>query len=161
MTNNPTTNTGEPNTMSYPAPVTNVRSSARVAIVTKYHGPTNHRGSRVIAKRGDHTTGDKTYTHHWDHALDIDDNHAAAVAGLVARYGWNDPAAGWRGQWHTASITTGYVAVFVPDPLARARELTTDDHALVARFERPTDRDDALRTIREQRAAWAGANATG
>lgn len=61
------------------------------AIITKYHGPTNTLGSRVIATIGDHK-----YTHHWDYGAgngtihnDVDANHCAAAAGLAAKMGWD------------------------------------------------------------------------
>jgi len=55
------------------------------AIVTKYIGPTNHRGSRVkaSAQAGTVTLG-------WDHALNPDNNHRAAALALMARFGWQE-----------------------------------------------------------------------
>lgn len=61
----------------------------RQAIVTKYHGPTNYRGSRVsaTAQAGRITLG-------WDDALDTNANHDKAALALCARYGWTGKLAG-------------------------------------------------------------------
>lgn len=55
----------------------------RQAIVTKYLGPTDHRGSRVkaIADAGSITLS-------WDHALNPEDNHRAAAEELARSKGW-------------------------------------------------------------------------
>lgn len=53
------------------------------SIITKYHGPTNARGSRVSAK----ADAGKVILN-WDHALNADDNHAAAARALACRLGW-------------------------------------------------------------------------
>jgi hypothetical protein len=55
------------------------------AIVTKYHGPTNSRGSRVIASA---QAGRKIVP--WDHALNSENNHRAAALALANHYGWLD-----------------------------------------------------------------------
>jgi hypothetical protein len=47
------------------------------AIVTKFHGPTNHRNSRVSAKWHGHRVSVE-----WNHDLDTTENHAAAVREL-------------------------------------------------------------------------------
>lgn len=53
------------------------------AIVTKYHGPTDHRGSRVTARA---QAGRVTV--HWDHALDSQANHDAAALALCRKFDW-------------------------------------------------------------------------
>jgi hypothetical protein len=55
----------------------------RQAIVTKFHGPTNHRGARVKA-----TADAGSVTVSWDHSLCIEANHRAAALALASRYGW-------------------------------------------------------------------------
>jgi hypothetical protein len=55
------------------------------AIVTKYHGPTNHKGSRVSAKAD---AGRIVIA--WDYALNPDENHAAAARALADRLGWGE-----------------------------------------------------------------------
>jgi hypothetical protein len=65
------------------------------AIVTKYIGPTNFKGSRVKA-----TAAAGSVTLHWDDALNSDDNHTAAAKALAARYGW-------AGEWHGGGFERG------------------------------------------------------
>jgi hypothetical protein len=59
--------------------------SCRQAITTQYRGPTDHRGSRVIA-----SCEAKRIVVPWDHALDIAANHAAAALQLMDRLGWSE-----------------------------------------------------------------------
>lgn len=59
------------------------------AIVTKFVGPTNHRGSRVIAR-----CIDTRITHSWDHRLNPDGNHMAAARKLADKLGWPEPLLG-------------------------------------------------------------------
>lgn len=53
------------------------------AIITKYHGPTPTRGSRMIARaqRGSITVP-------YDDALNVEDNHHQAALALAAKFGW-------------------------------------------------------------------------
>jgi hypothetical protein len=53
------------------------------AIETKYHGPTNFRGSRVSARC---EAGSITLP--WDHALSGPENHLAACKALLVKLGW-------------------------------------------------------------------------
>lgn len=53
------------------------------AIVTKYHGPTNRRGSRVSAT----AAAGRVYLE-WDDALSSDANHDAAAKALAEKMGW-------------------------------------------------------------------------
>lgn len=78
------------------------------AIRTRFVGPTNSRGSRVIADAGDRQS---TVTVSWDHALNSEQNHAAAALAVVNKMGWNT-------EYHTP-ITGGqhgnaYYWVFTP-----------------------------------------------
>jgi len=57
------------------------------AIVTKFHGPTNTRGSRVSA-----TAEAGRITLSWDHALNGSDNHMAAAQALADKMGWTREA---------------------------------------------------------------------
>jgi len=61
----------------------------RQAITTKYHGPTNTRGSRISA-----TAQAGRITIAYDHALDDTQNHAAAACALAKKFGWNGE---WKG----------------------------------------------------------------
>lgn len=63
----------------------------RQAIETHYIRPTNHRGSRVVARA---QVGRVTVS--WDHSISVDENHDAARAALCARFGWDE----WTGgRW--------------------------------------------------------------
>ena len=53
------------------------------AIVTRYVGPTNHRGARVIAR-----CDAKRRTFDWNYRLGIEENHRAAALALVRELGW-------------------------------------------------------------------------
>jgi hypothetical protein len=55
-------------------------------IITRYLGPTNHLGSRVVAthKRDSETTWRAVL--HWDHALNAEQNHQAAASQLLGRW---------------------------------------------------------------------------
>jgi len=77
----------------------------RVGIVTKYHGPTNHRGARISARRSDHTAGDKSVTVNWDYSLSSIDNYARAALGLVRAY----ESVGWILSEYAVSTETGYI----------------------------------------------------
>lgn len=55
----------------------------RQSIVTKYRGPTNSRGSRVVASA---QVGRVVVA--WDHALDVETNHRRAARALAAKFGW-------------------------------------------------------------------------
>ena len=60
------------------------------AIVTKYHGPTNTRGSRITATA---SAGRVTVPYHY--GMNSDDNHRAAAEALKAKMAWKgDLAAG-------------------------------------------------------------------
>jgi len=63
-------------------------------IRTRYHGPTDTRGSRVSATT---VTGKRVYVP-WDHALSIDDNHNAAARKAADLIAWSAPRV-WRGTW--------------------------------------------------------------
>jgi hypothetical protein len=53
------------------------------AITTTYYGPTNHRGSRIIAKCD---AGRRTYA--WNYALDVPENHHAAAVAFATELDW-------------------------------------------------------------------------
>lgn len=71
------------------------------AIITKYVGPTNTRGSRIkaMAEAG-------SVTVHYDDALTSTANHAEAAMALVRKFKWN------RGRDVTL-IAGGYIAGYV------------------------------------------------
>lgn len=73
------------------------------AIFTKFLGPTNHRPSRVTAYNDDFPRG---VVIAWDHALNVGDNHRAAVMAFLA-------AREWGGKWAMGARVTGYAAVCI------------------------------------------------
>lgn len=76
----------------------------RQAIVTKYHGPTNSRGSRVSA-----TAGPGRLYVAWDHALDVTENHAVAARMYAEKLGWLD-----HSDFEAGGTGDGFVFVAVP-----------------------------------------------
>jgi len=56
-----------------------------VAIVTRYHGPTNTKGTRYSAS----VQGYKVYVD-IDHALDEEENHRQAAVKLCKKIGWDE-----------------------------------------------------------------------
>lgn len=70
------------------------------AIQTKYHGPTNTRGSRLTAK----CDAGQAWTH-YDHALTGQENHAAAAAALLAKLQWDR-----YGVWYGGQLPDGSYA---------------------------------------------------
>lgn len=72
------------------------------AIVTKYHGPGNVKGSRYSASDED---GNRVILDGND-ALNSDENHDAACRALCHKMGWT-------GTLQRGSLRTGYVYVFV------------------------------------------------
>jgi hypothetical protein len=60
------------------------RGDSRTSITTRYHGPTNTKGSRVSAfSLTDRITID------WDDACNSEENHTRAAEALMERNGWN------------------------------------------------------------------------
>jgi len=80
-------------------------SYIRQAIITKYIGPTNYRGSRVKA-----TSGSGLYiTIEWDDALSGEQNHKCAADALMTKMGWDKYSDLVQG-----GLDTGYAFVMVP-----------------------------------------------
>jgi hypothetical protein len=78
---------------------------ARQAITTRFHGPTNTRGSRYSAT----ADAGRVYSHA-DDALDSLGNHLKAAAQLCAKFDW-------QGKLAAGALVNGagYVWVFVED----------------------------------------------
>ena len=77
-----------------------VTHTYRKAISTRYVGPTNARGSRIIASDGD---GNR-FTLPYPHELSMQDGHAKAAQMLMDKMGWTD-------NLISGSTGTGYVFV--------------------------------------------------
>lgn len=71
------------------------------AIETKYNGPTNSGGSRIIAK-----AWAGSVRAHYNHALNADQNHLAAARALAVKMGWS-------GLWVGGGRADGRGYVFV------------------------------------------------
>lgn len=72
------------------------------AIVTKYFGPGNSRGSRIKAE----ADGVKAIVVPYDHALDALENHVVAATKLARQNGW-------KGTLHAGFLPgSGYAFVF-------------------------------------------------
>ena len=71
---------------------TTIKNLFHQAITTRFIPCTNYRESRVkaSAEAGSMTVG-------WDHALNVDENHAEAARALIAKFGWH-------GQWVQAAM---------------------------------------------------------
>ena len=78
-------------------------SLACQAIVTKYHGPTNTRGSRISA-----SAGAGRVSVGYDHRLNQEQNHAAAARALAEKMEWSGELA--QGGMPDSS---GYAFVFI------------------------------------------------
>ncbi len=76
------------------------------AIVTKWLGPTNTKGSRIKVK-----CQAGTMIVPWDSGLGVEENHKAAAAILIAKLGWDQDC---YGKWHAGALPddTGYAIVF-------------------------------------------------
>jgi hypothetical protein len=72
------------------------------AIVTKYIGPTNYRGSRVKAT----TESGLSLTAGWRDDLNNEENHRLAAFALAKKLGW-------FGEWVGGGMTKGNVYVCV------------------------------------------------
>ena len=77
-----------------------VHHASRQAIETRYLGPTNYRGARIVAVA---PAGRLVIS--WDHELSVDENHAKAAQLFADRYNWG-------GSWVGGGTRTGQV--FVP-----------------------------------------------
>lgn len=84
------------------------------AIQTRYLGPTDFRGSRVVADAGDRAS---RIVLDWDDRLNPEQNHAAAAVALTEKMGW-------VGEYYSplvgGAFPDRYVWVFQPKPEAAA-----------------------------------------
>lgn len=78
-----------------------MNTNAKQTITTKYHGPTNTRGSRISATT---TSGVRIYRE-VDDAYTVDENHFRTAAALKEQMEW-------KGVMHAGGTKTGYVFVF-------------------------------------------------
>lgn len=76
------------------------------AIITKYIGPTNTKGSRIKAR----SESGHTLIVHYDDALNTEQNHRAAAMALAAKLDW-------KGTYHGGGIPDGYAFVCETDDI--------------------------------------------
>lgn len=71
------------------------------AIVTKFHGPTDHHGARIRA-----SADAGRIWHNYNPARSVDINHLEAAEALCLKLGWD-------GDWHGGALPgdTGYAHV--------------------------------------------------
>ena len=74
-------------------------------IETRFHGPTNHRGSRIIARASD---APGSVTLDVDHLSSLEDNHVSAALQLAEKLDW-------RGRWFGGHTNRGMVWVMATD----------------------------------------------
>lgn len=83
-----------------------------VAIHTRYSGPTNTRGSRIIAHRMDWSPSHRTRVMvSYDDSLSSDAAHFAGVKKLCAKFNWH-------GKLVCGGSDTGLVWVWAPNSLS-------------------------------------------
>ena len=80
-----------------------VTESGRVAVISKWNGPTNHRPSRITVRRAD--GGGKSLTVCWDYALGSIENHAEAIKAYLEMMNWG-------GNYTVGSTKHGAVATW-------------------------------------------------
>lgn len=73
------------------------------AIITKFVGPTNTRGARIIAKTGG---GLNKETVSWNYEAGVEDNHREAAQHLMETMGWT-------GELIGGGLVEGYAWVIV------------------------------------------------
>jgi hypothetical protein len=73
------------------------------AIVTKFYGPTNSKGSRIKASAAAGTVWTS-----YDHSLNVDDNHKAAAEKLARKFAWD-------GRWVQGGMPSSDGNVYVVD----------------------------------------------
>ena len=88
----------------------------RQAIITKYHGPTNTKGSRIRAY-----CADGAVWWGYDDRYNSDQNHMLAVLALIKKLGW-------KGWWTIGGTPTGCVAVDHSGAWADEYEVSVSDN---------------------------------
>ena len=80
----------------------------RQAIVTKFYGPTNTRGSKIKAM----ACAGSVYVA-YDHAMSIEENHVHAAMKLAHKFGWYGPK--FDGNWIAGGLPEPSSNVFTYD----------------------------------------------
>ena len=89
--------------------------TARQSIQTRYLGPTNYRGTRVVAEQSADWGGKRNRIYvSWDYALGDQENHVRAGMKLARRLGWTEHNV----EIYLAGTKEGYALVFT-SPMSR------------------------------------------
>ena len=75
------------------------------AIQTRYLGPTNHRGSRIVAQ-----CQSARIVLEWDDSMSVDQNHQSAARALILKMHWHRnhaPQGESRPHWYSGSLPGG------------------------------------------------------
>lgn len=94
------------------------------AVETRFHGPTNYRGSRYSARAA---KGIPVMFVSADHALSGVAAHAAAAQQFAEKMGWS-------GKWYAGGTRDGYVFVCVPARLSSG--VASDDMVAFTVYEK-------------------------
>jgi hypothetical protein len=84
-------------------------------IITKYHGPTDHQGSRIVATANTYGTKTRILVG-YDYSLNSLDNHTEAAMKLAQKIGWHD-------QWIASDTHDGRGYVFTRASKLRYQEI--------------------------------------
>ena len=79
-----------------------------IAIETRYVGPTNFRGSRIVARVME-SLPTRKITLSYDDALGSSENHRVAAIALIRKLGWT--SANGYGVWVEGASERGYIFV--------------------------------------------------
>ena len=91
------------------------KATARQSILTRYLGPTNYRGTRVVAEQSADWGGRRSRIYvDWDYALGNQENHVRAGMKLARKLDWDSRG----GEIHLTHTKEGYALVFT-SPLTR------------------------------------------
>ena len=74
---------------------------------SKYHGPTNHKGSRISVEFEDGQTKDRRY-YDWNFEMNPRENHLTAISRYLEKRNM-------RGRWAYGHTLTGFIAVQLRD----------------------------------------------
>ena len=81
-----------------------IKQSGRMAITTRYRGPTNNRGARIVAE-ADTGLGRRRLVYDFSHGDPVEDRHARAAEALCKELCWS-------GDMISGATEHGYVFVF-------------------------------------------------
>lgn len=84
-----------------------------IAIQTRFIGPTNTKGARIVAETCEPRPRRRYMSCHAD--LGIEGNHIAAARSLIVKLGWEPKAPNTYDDWYQGGTAKGYVFVCALD----------------------------------------------